>query len=109
MFGIALCFLAALFFVEAKTAWVVIGNHSPIDIASAKAQTADRGLAITAHLQIRQPANNHSAPTLPAHLALAALLLAPPRHLIELLAGRGLPRISACFPFAHFNRPPPAL
>lgn len=42
-FGIALCFLAALFFIEAKTTWVVFSGQIAAGISSSKTQTVDLG------------------------------------------------------------------
>src|SRR5215469_17020131 len=36
IFGLALCFLAALLAVDAKAAWVACAGHSPNDISAAK-------------------------------------------------------------------------
>jgi hypothetical protein len=108
MFGIALCFLAALFFVEVKTAWADTGNHSPIDIAAAKARAVDRSQAVPERLQVKQPGCDHSAPAFSTVLDLTAFRLAPEFQRIALPLGQTLARIPASFPFAQFDRPPPA-
>ena len=109
MFGIALCFLAALFFVEAKTAWVTIGNHSPTDIAAAKALAVERILATPLLSEAMQPVNGHTSMAFLAICAEAFSLPQPTQYRIDLLAGQNLRRISAFLSFAQFNRPPPTL
>jgi len=108
MFGIALCFLAALFFVEAKTTWADSSNHSPIDIAAAKAQAVDRSLTPPVFAPVKQSALEHPVPQMYAVvLALLAFLLAPVQRRANLLAN-GRRAYPAFFPFAHFDRPPPS-
>ncbi len=45
--GVALCFLAALFFVEAKTAWASGDQFTPTEIASAKACDANKAQVVS--------------------------------------------------------------
>lgn len=40
-FGIALCFLAVLFFVEAKTTWAAFSGQSSLGLSSTRAHSAD--------------------------------------------------------------------
>ena len=107
LLGIAFCFLAALFFVEAKTAWAGGDQFTPTDIAAAKACDLDRIqiIAVTATPQ--------AAP------AKYAIRFAGPEFtqkfaLVDTSVERTvLPQPTYCgicygqAPFALTNRPPP--
>lgn len=107
-FGVALCFLAALFFVESKIAWAVVGNQSPTDVAAAKAQTADRSLGVPLRADVKQTIRDHATPTFDAAWTAAPTRTAPQLQLRDLLAARRQPRVPARIPFTQFVRPPPA-
>src|ERR1700675_5058058 len=105
--GIALCLLAALFFVEAKTAWAANCNHSPSDIESAKAHTVDRSVATPLPTKFRRPVGDHSTFPRPAVLDRVALLPTPKLNRLDILPSRGPLRVSAFLLPAHYDRPPP--
>jgi hypothetical protein len=107
-FGVALCFLAALFFVESKIAWAVVGNQCPTDIAAAKAQTADRSLGVPLRAEVKQTIRDHAMPTFAAAWIADPTRTAPPVQAKDLLAVRRQPRVPALIPFTQFVRPPPA-
>ncbi len=61
LFGMALCFLAALFFVEAKTAWASGDQFTPTEIAAVKVCDADR-IPIVAFSDVQEAAPVRCAP-----------------------------------------------
>jgi len=108
MLGIALCFLAALFFVEAKTTWADSTGLSPTSITAAKARAADRGLAAPAAFLNWQIVPHQKLPAVLPVLALIAFLMAAEQGTVYLLASSRQVRRTARVPIAHFNRPPPS-
>jgi len=106
--GIALCFLATLFFVEAKTTWVAYGSQSTIGIASSKALAVDRSEAVFTDTEPTRPDQHFLSPILDLVVILSALLAAFASLRIRPHLGRRLAYLPAYFAYAHSVRPPPA-
>lgn len=106
--GAVFCFLAVLFFVEAKTAWAYTGHCSPADIAAAKACDTEKvdhsaefkSLQIVPSVWQTSTSFGLTAPELrlPSGFAVGQLM---PDAQSNFAAQQGF------LPFAHSSRPPP--
>jgi hypothetical protein len=106
-FGIALCFLAALFFMEAKTAWASANNLLPTDIAASKAGTMDRSLVMPGLVQVKQPADDLSLPAFSTLGPFSFRIDSIPQRM-DLPVGQSPAHFPVSFPFAQFDLPPPS-
>jgi hypothetical protein len=107
-FGIALCFLAALFFVEAKTIWEFVGGHSAFSITSSKALAVERSQLHSTGSALAQFGEDnlllHSSIevlSVACFFAYFLLGIAPKSQALRACH-------PGCHPSSHFERPPPS-